>query len=116
MSSLKILAIILTAVWLNACAHTGSPDPAKPEKEKPAENTSESRTASPDTAESQPQEVQDLVEQEQARILSGEFDVFVGPINDNTGELRVPDGETMSDEDKLSFDWLVEGVVGEIPQ
>jgi basic membrane protein A len=63
-----------------------------------------------------PQDVKDKVEEEQARILSGEFDVFVGPINDNTGELRVPDGETMSDEDKLSFNWLVEGVVGEIPE
>jgi basic membrane protein A len=63
-----------------------------------------------------PQDVKDLVDDEQARILSGEFDVFVGPINDNTGELRIADGETMSDEDKLSFDWLVEGVVGEIPE
>ncbi len=63
-----------------------------------------------------PQEVKDLVEQEKARILSGEFDVFEGPINDNTGELRVPEGETMTDEEKLSFDWLVEGVVGEIPE
>ncbi len=63
-----------------------------------------------------PQDVQDLVAQEQTRILSGEFDVFVGPIYDNTGELRVAEGETMPDEDKLSFDWLVDGVVGEIPQ
>lgn len=63
-----------------------------------------------------PQEVKDLVEAEKARILSGEFDVFEGPINDNTGTLRVLAGETMSDEEKLSFDWLVEGVVGEIPQ
>ena len=63
-----------------------------------------------------PQEVKDLVEQEQARILSGEFDVFEGPINDNAGEIRVAEGETMSDGDKLSFDWLVEGVIGEIPR
>jgi basic membrane protein A len=42
--------------------------------------------------------------------------VFEGPINDNRGELRVPAGETMSDEDKLSFGWLVEGVIGEIPE
>jgi basic membrane protein A len=63
-----------------------------------------------------PQDVQDLVEQEQQRILSGEFDVFEGPINDNTGTLRVAEGETMSDEGKLSFNWLVEGVIGEIPE
>ena len=59
MNSLRIFAIVLTAVWLNACAHTGSPDPAKPEKEKRPENTSESRTTPPDTAKSEPQESRD---------------------------------------------------------
>jgi basic membrane protein A len=63
-----------------------------------------------------PDDVVNLVEAEQARILSGEFDVFEGPIYDNAGELRVAEGETMPDEDKLSFDWLVDGVVGEIPE
>jgi hypothetical protein len=28
----------------------------------------------------------------------------------------VPEGETMTDEEKLAFDWLVEGVVGTIPE
>jgi len=56
MNSLRILAIILTAVWLNACAHTGPPDQSKPEMEKPAENTSENRTPPSDQAESKPQE------------------------------------------------------------
>jgi basic membrane protein A len=63
-----------------------------------------------------PQDVKDLVEAEKTRIVSGEFDVFVGPINDNTGAERVPAGVAMTDEEKLSFDWLVEGVQGEIPQ
>jgi len=63
-----------------------------------------------------PQEVKDLVETEKARIISGEFDVFVGPINDNTGVERVAAGESMTDEQKLAFDWLVEGVQGTIPQ
>jgi hypothetical protein len=30
--------------------------------------------------------------------------------------VRVAEGETMTDEALLSFDWLVEGVVGQIPQ
>lgn len=63
-----------------------------------------------------PDEVKKKVEAEKARIVSGEFDVFVGPINDNTGKLRVPAGVTMTDEEKLSFDWLVEGVQGTIPR
>jgi len=63
-----------------------------------------------------PDDVKTLVEAEQARILSGEFDVFEGPIKDNTGELRVAEGATMTDGEMLSFDWLVEGIVGEIPE
>ncbi|MDD3825729.1 MAG: BMP family ABC transporter substrate-binding protein [Anaerolineae bacterium] len=63
-----------------------------------------------------PDDVKALVEAEKARILSGEFDVFEGPINDNEGTERVAAGETMSDEEMLSFDWLVEGVIGQIPQ
>ncbi|NIO68298.1 MAG: hypothetical protein GTN71_04400 [Anaerolineae bacterium] len=63
-----------------------------------------------------PDDVKDLVEEKKAEIVAGEFDVFVGPIKDNTGELRVPEGETMTDEEKLAFDWLVEGVVGTIPE
>ena len=63
-----------------------------------------------------PDDVKALVEEKEAEIVAGEFDVFVGPIKDNTDELRVPEGETMPDEEKLAFDWLVEGVVGTIPQ
>ena len=63
-----------------------------------------------------PDDVKALVDNEQARILNGEFDVFEGPINDNTGELRVPEGTSMTDGEMLSFDWLVEGIVGEIPK
>jgi len=63
-----------------------------------------------------PDDIKALVDSEKQAISSGEFDVFVGPISDNTGTERVPAGTTMSDEAKLSFDWLVEGVVGDIPE
>ncbi|MGC9399062.1 MAG: BMP family ABC transporter substrate-binding protein [Anaerolineae bacterium] len=62
-----------------------------------------------------PQEVRDEVNAVKAQIVAGEFHPFTGPIYDNKGELRVAEGETMSDEALLSFDWLVEGVVGNIP-
>jgi hypothetical protein len=52
----KILAIFFTGLWLSACTHTGSPDPAIPEQEKPAENTSESRATPPETSDSKQQE------------------------------------------------------------
>jgi basic membrane protein A len=63
-----------------------------------------------------PQEVQDEVNAAKEQIISGELHPFTGPISDNTGEPRVEDGQTMTDEELLAFDWLVEGVVGEIPQ
>jgi len=63
-----------------------------------------------------PNDVRQLVEAKQKEIIAGTFDVFVGPIKDNTGTERVAAGVTMSDPDKLSFDWLVEGVVGSIPK
>ncbi len=63
-----------------------------------------------------PQDVQDEVNAAKEQIISGELHPFTGPINDNTGELRVEEGQTMTDEELLAFDWLVEGVVGEIPE
>ena len=41
------------------------------------------------------------------------FDVFYGPVFDNTGRLRVPEKESMSDEMLNSIDWYVEGVTVE---
>jgi basic membrane protein A len=63
-----------------------------------------------------PDQVKSLIESKQKEIVAGTFDVFVGPIKDNTGKERVAKGVTMSDPDKLAFNWLVEGIVGTIPQ
>ena len=62
-----------------------------------------------------PDSAKTLIAAKKAEIVAGTFDVFVGPIKDNTGELKVADGVTMTDGEKLGFDWLVEGVVGNIP-
>ncbi|MEZ4837254.1 MAG: BMP family ABC transporter substrate-binding protein [Caldilineaceae bacterium] len=63
-----------------------------------------------------PEEVKTAVEVQKAAIIAGDFQPFCGPINDNAGEARVAEGECMDDGALLSFDWLVEGVTGEIPQ
>ncbi len=63
-----------------------------------------------------PKSVVKLVEDKKKDILTGKFDVFEGPIKDQKGQVRVKQGETMPDEQKLAFDWLVEGVVGSIPK
>ena len=40
------------------------------------------------------------------------FDVFYGPIYDRDGNLKVAQGENMTDDAMLnSFDWYVDGVV-----
>lgn len=53
-----------------------------------------------------------VVEQEQQRLMSGTFDVFYGPITDNQGNIRVKEGQSMTDEHMLKdFFWYVEGVV-----
>jgi simple sugar transport system substrate-binding protein len=41
---------------------------------------------------------------------AGTYHVFTGPIYDQAGELRVPEGEVMSDADLLKMDWYVQGV------
>ena len=62
-----------------------------------------------------PDETKQLVEQEKQRIISGQWDVFHGPVKDQDGAIKVPDGQKMSDSDMLNMDWFVEGVEGTIP-
>ena len=53
-----------------------------------------------------------LVEEKRELFENGMVDVFYGPIRDNEGNLRVAEGESMSDATMLnSFDWYGEGVV-----
>ncbi|MBQ5318579.1 MAG: BMP family ABC transporter substrate-binding protein [Oscillospiraceae bacterium] len=57
-------------------------------------------------------EIADVIEAERERLDNGTYDVFYGPIYDNEGNLRIAEGETMTDNAMLNeFDWYVEGVV-----
>ena len=65
-----------------------------------------------------PDDIRATIEEEVARFKSGEetiYTIFTGPIADQTGEIRVPEGQSMTDEELLSMNWFVEGVEGEIP-
>lgn len=62
-----------------------------------------------------PDDAKALVEEYKQKILSGEWDVFTGPIKGQNGELSIPAGVSMTDEEMLGMDWFVEGVVGEAP-
>jgi len=59
-----------------------------------------------------PQEVKDLVNQTQEDINSGKIVIFQGPIKDQDGNIKVADGEVLSEDVLGSVDWFVEGVVG----
>ena len=45
-----------------------------------------------------------------ATILDGSFGVFVGPINDNEGNVKVEAGQTLTPAEILSITWFVEGI------
>jgi basic membrane protein A and related proteins len=53
-----------------------------------------------------------------AKMLAGDFDrfdVFAGPINDNTGKEAVAAGVPLTQADLIGMQWLVEGINGTIP-
>lgn len=49
-------------------------------------------------------------------IVSGELEVFEGPIKDQDGEIRVAEGETLSLEEQLAMDWFIENVEGTVSE
>lgn len=61
-----------------------------------------------------PQEVRDQVDVvRERRMINEDYNPFVGPIYDAEGNLRVPEGEELTDEFLYKdWDWAVEGVVG----
>jgi len=92
----------------------------------------EGQTPSPAVPEEVIPQVREVLDQ----MLAGEidrFDIFTGPINDNQGNVIIPDGVSLTQSDLEGLDatvgeqtgreacticmnWLAEGVVGEIPQ
>jgi len=66
--------------------------------------------------DSVPQDVKDLVAAKEKEIKAGTWDVFTGEVKDQTGAVKVPAGQKMSDQDMLNFNWFVQGVEGTIPK
>ena len=50
------------------------------------------------------------IDEAKAKILDGSFDVFNGPINDNEGNLKVKEGEKLTDAEITSIMWFVDNV------
>lgn len=59
-----------------------------------------------------PADVQAKVKEVEAKIVAGEFPIFVGPIKDNKGNVVVPEGTTLDRAGIWSMDYLVEGATG----
>ena len=55
MKPLKILAIIVAGLWLNACTHTGTPQTPEPTKKETTESKAENQKTSSEAPESKPQ-------------------------------------------------------------
>ena len=56
-----------------------------------------------------------LVEEKSKALMSGDWDVFCGPITGANGNLVVDEGNCLDDGSMLSMDYWVEGVKGEVP-
>ena len=63
-----------------------------------------------------PRDTQKLLEVIKNAIVSNSFNPFTGPIYDASGKLRVEDGEVAAHDQIVSMDWLVEGVLGDLPE
>jgi basic membrane lipoprotein Med (substrate-binding protein (PBP1-ABC) superfamily) len=57
-------------------------------------------------------EVQDAVNQARADIETGGIVVFAGPVVDQEGNVKIPEGEVLSPDVMGSVDWFVQGVIG----
>jgi basic membrane protein A len=65
--------------------------------------------------ESVPDDVRAEVDEQLAGFKDGSFKPFVGPISDQAGEVRIADGEEVTFEQFVNWDWLVQGVEGTLP-
>ena len=59
--------------------------------------------------------IQSKVDAAEAKIKGG-YNIFTGPLKDNTGKEVIPAGKSATDEELLSMMYFVEGVDGVIPK
>ena len=59
---------------------------------------------------------QAAIEAKKAEIVAGTFDIFAGPITDQSGAEKVAAGASLPFGDQMTIQWFVKGVEGEIPK
>ncbi|WP_373232888.1 BMP family ABC transporter substrate-binding protein [Cohnella sp.] len=63
-----------------------------------------------------PDDVKAMVEEKKQDIIAGNFEVFKGPIIDQSGAVKLEEGKSLTIDEILVMNWFVEGVDGKIPQ
>ena len=63
-----------------------------------------------------PQDIQQLVMVKRQEFINGNANPFDGPIKDQNGVIKVPEGKILSDKEQLAMDWYVQGIEGSIPE
>lgn len=63
-----------------------------------------------------PEEAKKLVEEKKKLMASQQWDVFTGPIKDQKGEIKIKEGQKLTDEEVWNMNWLVEGIDAQLPQ
>lgn len=59
-----------------------------------------------------PEPVRQTVDAKKKEILAGTFHPFTGPIKDQRGNVRIPEGKAATDDELLNMKYFVEGVTG----
>ena len=67
-------------------------------------------------ADDVPADAKARMEDVRQKLLKREWNVFTGPIVTNEGREVCAAGKTLTDADLLSMNYLVDGVVGKLPQ
>ena len=63
-----------------------------------------------------PDDVAQAAQAAEDGIKDGSIVIFKGPINDQSGKVKVADGAQLSDDDILGMNWLADGIEGTLPQ
>ncbi len=63
-----------------------------------------------------PEDVRKMAQETEAAIRDGKLDPFAGPIHDQSGKLRVKEGEALSEKELLGMNWYVKGIDDKLPQ
>ena len=63
-----------------------------------------------------PDDVVAMAKETEAKITSGEFHPFTGPIHKQDGSMAIGEGEVLDDGTLLGMNWYVKGVDDELPQ